>query len=83
MSDLRPVIFIFCCLMSCISTTSQSLPSLPCAPLSFLLPYNTFFTMPSETMHAIVIKKYGDVDHLVAEDVPTPGPPEGEDLLVK
>jgi len=39
--------------------------------------------MPSETMHAIVIKKYGDVDHLVAEDVPKPGPPEGEDLLVK
>jgi len=39
--------------------------------------------MPSETMHAIVIKKYGDVDQLVAEDVPKPGPPEGEDLLVK
>jgi NADPH:quinone reductase-like Zn-dependent oxidoreductase len=39
--------------------------------------------MPTETMHAIVIKKYGDVDHLVAEDVPKPGPPEGEDLLVK
>lgn len=39
--------------------------------------------MTSDTMHAIVVEKYGDIDHLVSRSVPKPGPPEGEDLLVR
>jgi len=34
-------------------------------------------------MNAIVVKKYGDIDQLVSQTVPKPGPPEGEDLLIR
>lgn len=39
--------------------------------------------MTTDTMKAIVIKKYGDINHLIAQEVPKPGPPEGEDLLIR
>jgi len=39
--------------------------------------------MTSETMNAIVVKKYGEISQLISQTVPKPGPPEGQDLLVR
>jgi NADPH:quinone reductase-like Zn-dependent oxidoreductase len=39
--------------------------------------------MSKDTMHAIVVEKYGGINQLVARDVSMPGPPKGEDLLVR
>lgn len=39
--------------------------------------------MTPETMNAIVVKKYGEISQLVSQTVPKPGPPEGQDLLVR
>lgn len=52
-------------------------------PLAIIRPSLRTIIMTSEKMHAIVVEKYGDMDHLVAREVPKPGQPEGEDLLVR